>query len=94
MTSKRSNKTDTLSAGGAVRRSRSSGATHSRKPGATMATSETESIDMASQVDPEAVARLAYSYWEARGGVGGTPEDDWFRAELELVTLNRSLENA
>jgi hypothetical protein len=95
MTSKRSNKTDTLSAGGAVRRSRSSGATHSRKPGATMtSSSETESANMASQVDPEAVARLAYSYWEARGGVGGTPEDDWFRAEHELVTLNRSLENA
>jgi hypothetical protein len=57
-------------------------------------TSETESIDISSQVDPEAVARLAYSYWEARGGAGGTPEDDWFRAEHELVTLNRSLENA
>ena len=69
--------------------------THSRKPGATVASSsETESIDIASQVDPETVARLAYSYWEARGGVGGTPEDDWFRAEHELVTLNRSLENA
>jgi Protein of unknown function (DUF2934) len=95
MTSKRSNKTDTLSAGGTVRRSRSSGVTHSRKPGATVASSsETESIDIASQVDTEAVARLAYSYWEARGGVGGTPEDDWFRAEHELVTLNRSLENA
>ena len=59
-----------------------------------MTTSETNSVDLASQVDPEAVARLAYSYWEARGGVGGTPEDDWFRAEHELVTLNRSLENA
>ena len=94
MTSKRSNKTDTLSAGVAVRRSRSSGATHSRKPGTTIATSETESVNAASQVDPEAVARLAYSYWEARGGVGGTPEDDWFRAEHELLTLNHSLESA
>jgi hypothetical protein len=95
MTSKRTNKTDTLSAGGSVRRSRGSGATHSRKPGTTMTTSsETESVDMAGQVDTEAIARLAYSYWEARGGVGGTPEDDWFRAEHELVTLNRSLENA
>ena len=95
MTSKRTNKTDTLSAGGTVRRSRSSGVTHSRKPGATVASSsETESIDIAGQVDPETVARLAYSYWEARGGVGGTQEDDWFRAEHELVTLNRSLENA
>jgi hypothetical protein len=92
MTSKRTIKTDTLSAGGTVRRSRGSGATHSRKSGATVATSSgTESFD---RVDQEAIARLAYSYWESRGGVGGTPEDDWFRAEHELLTLHSSLENA
>ena len=36
--------------------------------------------------DPEAdeVARLAYFYWESRGCNGGSPEDDWFRAEREL----------
>lgn len=32
----------------------------------------------------EQIARLAYSYWEARGCTGGTPEADWFRAEAEL----------
>jgi len=32
----------------------------------------------------EAIANLAYSYWEARGGKGGSPWDDWFRAEQEL----------
>jgi len=32
----------------------------------------------------EAVARLAYSYAEARGFVGGSPEQDWLRAEQEL----------
>jgi hypothetical protein len=32
----------------------------------------------------EAIARLAYSYWEARGGVGGSPEEDWLRAEAEF----------
>jgi hypothetical protein len=95
MTSKRTTKTDTLSAGGSVRRSRGSGATHSRKAGAKVTgSSETESVDMVNPVDPEAIARLAYYYWEARGGAGGTPEDDWFRAEHELVTLNRSLERA
>jgi hypothetical protein len=31
----------------------------------------------------EEIARLAYGYWEARGG-GGSPEDDWFRAERDL----------
>ncbi len=33
----------------------------------------------------EAIATLAYSYWEARGGKGGSPWEDWFRAEQELL---------
>jgi hypothetical protein len=32
----------------------------------------------------EDVAGLAYSYWEARGFQGGSPEEDWLRAEQEL----------
>ena len=32
----------------------------------------------------EAIARLAYSYWEVRGDQGGSPEQDWLRAETEL----------
>jgi hypothetical protein len=32
----------------------------------------------------EKVASLAYSYWEARGFQGGSPEEDWLRAEEEL----------
>jgi hypothetical protein len=32
----------------------------------------------------DAVARLAHSYWEARGSQGGSPEADWLRAEQEL----------
>ncbi|MBZ5576790.1 MAG: DUF2934 domain-containing protein [Acidobacteriia bacterium] len=31
------------------------------------------------------IARLAYSYWEARGEKGGSPWEDWFRAEQELL---------
>ncbi|HJT87801.1 MAG TPA: DUF2934 domain-containing protein [Bryobacteraceae bacterium] len=30
------------------------------------------------------IARLAYSFWEARGCQGGSPEEDWLRAEQEL----------
>ena len=30
------------------------------------------------------IERLAYSFWEARGYHGGSPEEDWFRAEQEL----------
>jgi len=32
----------------------------------------------------DTVARLAYSFWEARGYQGGSPEEDWLRAEREL----------
>jgi hypothetical protein len=32
----------------------------------------------------EDIADLAYSYWEARGFQGGSPWEDWFRAEEEL----------
>ena len=34
----------------------------------------------------EAIAALAYSYWEARGYQGGSAEEDWLRAEQELST--------
>jgi hypothetical protein len=36
------------------------------------------------EVSQEAVAQLAYSYWEARGYQGGSSEEDWLRAEQEL----------
>jgi hypothetical protein len=39
----------------------------------------------AAQPSREAVARLAYSYWEARGYQGGSPDEDWNRAERELL---------
>jgi hypothetical protein len=32
----------------------------------------------------ERIALLAYSLWEARGGQGGSPEEDWYRAEEEV----------
>jgi Protein of unknown function (DUF2934) len=38
----------------------------------------------------EEIARLAYSYWEARGWQGGSSLDDWFRAELELKERNQA----
>ena len=34
-------------------------------------------------VSHEDIARLAYALWEARGG-GGSPEEDWLRAEEQL----------
>jgi hypothetical protein len=35
-------------------------------------------------LNQEVIARLAYSYWVARGGQDDTPEEDWFKAEAEL----------
>ena len=32
----------------------------------------------------EEIARLAYSYWEARGRLHGGSEEDWYRAEREV----------
>jgi hypothetical protein len=40
---------------------------------------------VASAPSPEQIASLAYSYWEARGCQGGSPEADWLRAEQELA---------
>jgi hypothetical protein len=39
----------------------------------------------AQSVSPEDIARLAYSLWEERGCQSGSPEEDWFHAERELL---------
>ena len=36
------------------------------------------------ELESEAIAQLAYLYWEARGCQGGSPDEDWLRAEQEL----------
>jgi hypothetical protein len=35
-------------------------------------------------LDQEAIARLAYFYWEERGCETYSPDEDWFRAEAVL----------
>jgi Protein of unknown function (DUF2934) len=35
-------------------------------------------------LDQEAIARLAYFYWEERGCQNDSPDEDWFRAEADL----------
>jgi hypothetical protein len=36
------------------------------------------------ELEIAAIAQLAYLYWEARGCQGGSPDEDWLRAEREL----------
>lgn len=36
----------------------------------------------------EEIAKLAYSYWVARGYQPGSPQEDWLRAERELRSRN------
>jgi hypothetical protein len=38
--------------------------------------------------DTDQIAALAYSFWEARGYQGGSPEEDWLRAEKQLSALS------
>jgi len=33
----------------------------------------------------EAIARLAYAIWQERGCPWGSPDEDWLRAERELI---------
>jgi len=44
-----------------------------------------EAVSSSSAVGHEDIARLAYSCWEARGCPYGSPEEDWLRAEAELL---------
>jgi hypothetical protein len=52
---------------------------HPRRSASAAAAPETSAV-------LEQIAHLAYSYWEARGYRGGSPEEDWLRAEQELRT--------
>jgi hypothetical protein len=40
------------------------------------------------EITPEAIARLAYFYWESRGSQEGSAEEDWLRAEQQLRVGN------
>jgi hypothetical protein len=53
-------------------------------PASAAATPATQAAQPDTDVPAEEIARLAYSFWEARGCQGGSPEDDWLRAEQEL----------
>lgn len=54
-------------------------------PTVEVALSETVSRpSMTPHPSQEEIARLAFLFWEARGCQGGSPEEDWLRAEEQL----------
>ena len=59
--------------------------THSKRPDAPADSRSTVEASRSQPPGHEEIARLAYSYWEARGYQGGSPEEDWRRAEEELA---------
>jgi hypothetical protein len=85
---------ESTSAAGAVpvRATKSPRATHTRRtkaaPTATEPLAATAIAASGPEADYQDIARLAYSYWEARGYQGGSPEEDWLRAEQELRSRN------
>jgi hypothetical protein len=46
---------------------------------------ESTSVQTGTENRTEVIAKLAYSYWELRGGRGGSALEDWVRAEREYV---------
>lgn len=66
-----------------AKRERSTSAKHSATPSVESVVSAVEEAAAMSSdgSEKEAVARLAYSFWEERGFQGGSSEEDWFRAE-------------
>jgi hypothetical protein len=90
--------------GAAVPVRRKSATNRATRPDVPVEASDTDQIEpsvipvepVAEMLSPSAlvapsyqeVARLAYLYWEARGYQGGSPEEDWLRAEQELYATS------
>ncbi|MGO9010059.1 MAG: DUF2934 domain-containing protein [Bryobacteraceae bacterium] len=57
-----------------------------KRAGAPEADAAVEVVDVEVRHSPTAdeIAALAYTYWAGRGYQGGSPEEDWLRAEEEL----------
>ena len=72
-------------------RKRSSTAASSGSSSSALIEPESYPQTLAELADAEIAAR-AFSYWEARGFQGGSPEDDWYRAIDELTAERQQQE--
>jgi hypothetical protein len=86
MATKRSTSEPVVSSGAAPARAKSSTTRKHRNPAVTARSESaaTPSAAAPASIPFDEIAQLAYSYWEARGYQGGSPEQDWLRAEHEL----------
>jgi hypothetical protein len=82
MPRKRISENDLIVSTAAPARRKPTRAKHSASP----AEKPSKPATAAAVCDPsqDEIARLAYSYWEARGYAGGSSEEDWLRAERKL----------
>ena len=63
------------------------GTTRSKPKKIAVSTADSsETIPSDTAPSTEDIAKLAYALWEARGGDGGSAEEDWYRAEQEIRT--------
>jgi hypothetical protein len=53
----------------------------------TAVSEESVSVQDVTQAE---IAQLAYFLWEARGGNGGSAEEDWYRAEQEILARSKA----
>lgn len=62
------------------------GSLEQKTAGAGKTTLKSGDEDLTAVSVHEKVALLAYSYWEERGRPAGSPEEDWYRAEKEVMS--------
>jgi hypothetical protein len=53
-------------------------------PQSDISASPVAAVSPAAGASAADIALLAYSFWESRGCQGGSPEEDWLRAEQQL----------
>ena len=76
--------------GGALPRANRRSIAQSKSPESTALTAASADTSPGHGATLEAeISRLAYFLWEARSGVGGSPEEDWLRAEQEILSRSR-----
>ena len=64
---------------------------HSKAASAPVAVVEVETVEVETVTlsAHDQISKIAYGYWAARGFEAGSPEQDWLRAEQELLDTRR-----